>query len=276
MEPLTLFKQNFAVSESLLQLYQVFQGLTRKELQEELRLAVCVHMKLPANAILDHAVNDRVAVLATSAARIPESLILSGGLDFLLRQSVVVACTALETFFWDVLRENVVTVIRARKSRADDTLKDISVKLGDFMSIDQYAEPEFRLQQVILKNFERGTLYGIESIDKITRILTVTSFWEQIEKLSGVPAASIKTQVGALIQRRNQIAHRADRPGEDDESDGHGLRPIAHAWAEAHVNSARVLVTASGVVIGAALKKLEADIRTSNEQAEARRLVGKA
>jgi len=54
---------------------------------------------------------------------IPSCLTTEKGLDFLLRQAVVVACSALESFIWDILRENTLTVIRAKGRKADDSLK---------------------------------------------------------------------------------------------------------------------------------------------------------
>jgi hypothetical protein len=226
VEALTLFHQNFAVAESLVQLYQLFHGLSRSDLGKELHLAICTHWKAPGNTVVQHASNDRVSVLARSATRIPESLMIDGGLDFLLRQAVVVACTCVESFFWDALRENVLTIIKARRSGADDVLKNITLKLGDYISIQQYEDPDLRLRQIILNNFERGTLYDTNSIDRITQIMTVRNFWAEVQKICGEDAANLKRLVGDLISRRNQVAHRADRPGDGEEADGHGLRPI--------------------------------------------------
>ena len=272
MEALTLFHQNFAVAESLLQLYQLFHGLTHAELSSELHLAICAHWKVPENSVVRHASNDRVSVLARAATRIPESLTLDGGLDFLLRQAVVVACTCVESFFWDALRENVLTVIKARRSGADESLKNITIKLGDYISIQQYEDPELRLRQIILSNYERGTLYDTNSIEKIAQILTVRNFWADVQKTCGEDAANLKRNVGDLIFRRNQVAHRADRPADGEEADGHGLRPINLSWTNVRVQAAKTLVTAGAEVFLIAIRKLESDIHAASEQEEARRL----
>lgn len=274
MQALTLFNQNFAVAESLLQLFQVFNGLSPQELKEELRLAICAHWEVPDNSVVHHACNDRVTVLARSASPIPGSLVMSGGVDFLLRQAVVVACTSLEAFFWDALRENALTVVQARRTGADETLKNIPLTLGDYMSISQYDDPDFRLRQLILKNFARGTLYSAEKIEEIAKVLTIQKFWEQVEKRTGEPASNLKRNAGELINRRNQIAHRADRPDEGEEADGHGLRPITFAWANVRAQAARTLVSASAEVIAEAVKRLESDIKVAREQVEARKLAG--
>ncbi len=276
MESLNLFHQNFAVAESLMQLYQLFNGLRQADLNKDLRLAVCRHWNIPDHSVVQHAAHDRVSVLARATTHIPESLILEGGLDFLLRQAVVVACTCVESFFWDTLRENVLTVIKARRSGADESLKNITLKLGDYLSIQQYEDPDLRLKQIILNNFERGTLYDTKSIDEITKTMTVRNFWDEVQKSCGEDAASLKKKVGELISRRNQIAHRADRPDESEQADGHDLRPIKYSWTNAHVQAAKTLVTAGAEVIRAAIDKLELDIQTSLEQEEARRLAREA
>ena len=273
MQALTLFNQNFAVAESLLQLYQLFHGLKKTEFKEELRLAICSFWGAPENTAIQPALNDRIMVLARAATPIPESLTLEGGLDFLLRETVVVACTALEAFFWDVLRENVLTIVQARRSGADESLKNLTFTLGDYMSLQQYEDQDLRLRQIILKNFERGTLYDTESIEKVTKILTITNYWEQIEKLTGEKTSNLKRLVGELIQRRNQIAHRADRPEGHEETDSLGLRSINYAWANLRVQSAKTIVNASADLISKTIRRLEADIELSKQPEEARKLV---
>ena len=228
MEALTLFHQNFAVAESLVQLYQLFHGLSRSDLSKDLHLAICAHWRAPTNTVVQHASNDRVSVLARSVTRIPESLTIDGGLDFLLRQAVVVACTCVESFFWDALRENVLTIVQARKTKADESLRKLTLTLEQYISIQQYEDPDFRLQQIILANFERGTLYDVGQIDGIAQIMTVQNFGRRLKESRGRPASQLKQLVQDLINRRNQIAHRADRPGEGEEADGHGLRPITY------------------------------------------------
>lgn len=118
MQALTLFHQNFGVAESLLQLYRLFHGLKEADLKEDLRLAICGFWGAPDNTAFQPAINDRVIVLARAATPVPPALITDGGLNFLLREALVVGCTALEAFFGDVLRENVLTIVKARRTGA--------------------------------------------------------------------------------------------------------------------------------------------------------------
>lgn len=273
MQALTLFNQNFAVAESLIQLYELFHGLRQVDLKEDLRFAVCSLLGAHQHAAIRPSMNDRVLVVAQAAARVPESLTMAGGLNFLLREAVVVACTALESFFGDALRENVLTVVQARKTRADESLRKLTFTLGDYVSIQQYDDQDYRLKQIILKNFERQTLYDAASLERIAQILTIRNFWEEIERITGNRAGDFKRTLGELIQRRNQIAHRADRPEEGEEADPFGLRPITLAWTNHRIQNAKTIVTASAELIEKTINGLEADIQANKEQEEAQKLI---
>jgi HEPN superfamily RiboL-PSP-like protein len=267
--------QNFSVAEHLLQLHELFRDLQEEAANESLRIAVCKTLLLPEQTVLRQARNEQVVLVAKATVPIPHSLLVKDGINFLLRQAVVVACTALESFFWDALRENVLTIVRARKRGADESLRKLTLSLDDYLSLEGYDDPDIRLQQIILKNFERGSLYDASSIERITTILTVKEFWQQVSRKCGLPDTDIKRQIGELINRRNQVAHRADRPDDAadpvEEQDGHGLRAISYAWANARVATAKNVVAAASEIFGATLKKLENQLEQEAEQQLARK-----
>lgn len=279
MQARDLATQNFAVAEHLLQLHELFRGLREEQATEPLRLAVCQFMDIPETSSLRQARNEQVLIAARATAPIPPSLLIAEGLDFLLRQAVVVGCTALESFFWDVLRENVLTIVRARKRGADDTLKKLTLTLDDYLSLESFENYDDRLKEIILKNFERGTLYDTSSIDRIARILTVTQFWPQISKKCGLSESEIHKQLSELIRRRNQVAHRADRPDEradpPENQDGLGLRAISFAWAHTRVATAKAVVSAAADLFVKTIGQLEKQLVQEEEQKIARQTLAK-
>ena len=274
MQAYDLAIQNFSVAEHLLQLHELFRGLQESPAGEPLHLAVCSCFDIPEKTVLRHARNDQVVLVAKATAPIPSSLLVEDGINFLLRQAVVVGCTALESFFWDALRENVLTIVRARKRGAHESLRKLTLSLDDYLSLEGYEDPHVRLKHIILKNFERGTLYDASSIEKIAKILTVKDFWAKIAAKTGNPDKEIKRHIGEIIHRRNQIAHRADRPGEDaeqpEERDGHGLRVINYAWANTRVSTAKNVVSAASEIFTETLKQLEVQLAQEEEQRLAR------
>jgi hypothetical protein len=261
--------QNFGVAEHLLHLHQLFRDLRRFEPKETLTLAVCEEMSAPAGTALHHAKNEHLACSIKATIPLPSCLLETDGLDFLLRQSILVSCTALESYFWDVLRENALTVIRTKGRKADATLKEITLTLDDYLSLEGYGDPDERLSQIILKRFERGTLYDLAKIDEIAGILTVKDFWTPVAAQTGISASDLRTRLGNLVQRRNEITHRADRPDQKtrpEDIDSYGLRAMSHAWATTHVMTAKSIVVASADVFKKAISQLEMILTQKEEQ----------
>jgi len=260
MNPLTLFNQNFSTAEKLLQMYLSAGGLKRTEFPESFRNAVCAVWGVKDNTHIRYASNDRMIILTRSASGIPELIMEEGGMDFLLRQAVMVACTALESFLWDMVRKNAPTIVRAHRTKADHELRNLTLTLEQYLSMERVGDLNLRLQKVILQNFERKILHDMGSIDRIANILTVRNFWEEIEKTCGGTAADIKRLVGELIARRNQIAHRADRPDDQEETDRHGLKPITFSWTNMRVQAVKTFVLAAAEVFSMTLRRLEQKI----------------
>lgn len=262
--------QNFAVAEHLLQFYELFRGIREVYPDDELRLTVCRLLNLPETATIRHAKNKQLLMCAQATAPIPPALLIEGGIAFLLRQSVVVACTSLESFFWDSLRENVLTIVKARRRGADKSLRELTLTLDDYLSIQGYTDRDERLRQIILKNFERRTLYDSDSIEKIAAVLTVRNFWDDVGRRCGRNVRELRRDLDELITRRNQIAHRADRPTAGEEQDGHGLRVIHSAWVRTRLATARSIVDAANQVFTETIKGMEEQLARDREQELAR------
>lgn len=262
--------QNFAVAEHLLQLYELFRGLHEKPPAEELRLAVCREMACPENTGMRESLNDHLVLLSKTVAPLPQALLLPDGLNFLLRNAVIVACTAVESFFWDSLRENVLTIVRARRRGADEELRKLTLTLDDYLSIEGYADPNERLKQIILKNFERRTLYDAESVGKIASIMTVRDFWTAVGRRCGRNATDVRRELDDLINRRNQIAHRADRPNPDanplEETDQNGQRAIHAAWVTTRISTAKGLVNSANECFRETLTRMQEQLDRDQEQ----------
>lgn len=269
MQALDLAIRNFAVAEHLLHLQELFAGAAAFQPADGYSLALCAELDLPTGSALQHVKNSRAVLGVQGSVPVPSCLTTTQGLDFLLRQAVVVSCSALESFVWDILRENALTVIKARGRKADDSLKNITLTLDDYLSLENYDDPDDRLMEIILRRFERGTLYDSTKIDEIMKILTVRDFWKDVVDHTGLDAKSIRGQLSDLITRRNDIAHRADRPKDGTppaDCDPHGLRPITHAWVNTRVVNAKSFVQAAAASVGTAVKDLQKVIDQREEQ----------
>lgn len=269
MRAYDLALQNFSVAEHLLQLHQLLRELNSYDPGKEFALAVCERLELKPGSALHHAKNNHLLCGISRAIPLPSCLLLKEGVDFLLRQAVLVASSAIESYFWDTLRENALTVIKAKGRKADSSLRDITLTVDDYLSLEGYTDPDERLRQIILRRFERGTIYDFAKIGEIARILTVPDFWNETAKLVGLKSAALQNTLSTLIQRRNQITHRADRPDETtkpEDVDTHGLRAISFPWASTHLSAAKSFVIAADIVIKKAIEALDEIIAQKEEQ----------
>lgn len=264
-----LAQQNFATAAHLLDLCRLLQGLKKFDVDKEFALAVCSKMEVAGDTAFHHARNESVLCCVKAAMPLPSCLLTDGGMDFLLRQSILVAAAAVESFLWDVLRENALTIIQAKGRKADETLRNITLTIDDYLSLEGYEDKDVRLRQIILKRFERGALYDLDKVSEIAQILGVRDLWKDVGKEIGSSPEDIKAKLMALINRRNQIVHRADRPDEGapaTEIDCHGLRKIGYAWANNHVQLAKSFVTGSAAVIARSMEQMEQIISRRTEQ----------
>jgi len=269
MQALDLAIRNFAVAEHLLHLQELFAESSSFKPEDTFSLALCEELNLPKGTALHHVKNKRAVLGVLGSVTLPSCLTTNQGLDFLLRQAVVVSCSALESFVWDILRENALTVVRARGRSANETLKKITLTLDDYLSLEGYEDPDERLRQIILQRFERGALYDLEKVSEIMTILTVRDLWKEVTTHTGIGEKEVKDRLTDLIQRRNHIAHRADRPDDNTSGvdvDAHGLRPITHAWVSTRIANAKAFVNAAASAVGKAIEKLELIIAQREEQ----------
>ncbi len=269
MKARELALQNFAIANHLLDLHQLFSGLNSFDPGRDFELAICSKMNTSSETVFHHTKNDRVLCSVKATVPLPSCLLADEGMNFLLRQSVLVSAAALEAFFWDILRENTLTIIQAKGRKADDSLRNVTLTLDDYLSIEEYQDKDERLRQIILKRFERGTLYELDKITEIAQILGVRDLWEDVSRQTSTSVAEIRTKLQNLITRRNLIAHRADRPeepGNPEEVDRHGLRRITYAWANTHVNFAKSFVTASSDIFEKSIEQMNQIIARKTEQ----------
>src|ERR1035438_1557601 len=114
MTPKQVFDVSFHISESLVHLYRLFED---EGIQTEEQMAVSLRRLLNTDEA------DRMLILQNSVflgcvfekANVPESTFRPQSLQNLLRQAIVSACTAYETFLSATLQQNIDTVIELRQ-----------------------------------------------------------------------------------------------------------------------------------------------------------------
>jgi hypothetical protein len=199
--------------------------------------------------------------LIRELAEIPPSAIKRSALCNLLRQAVVTASTALETYLPILLRENLPEVIRIRgrdfvpkkDEEINNQFKTLTFALDEVVRILVEPDPLFVANKMI-SSLNFSYLSGKRGIHVTGTLLALDNPWRLIAEQLGRAEEEIKKTLDATVKRRNDIVHRADRSQDDPAGPA---QEIGFPWAKQAVETIRVVCLALDDLVSNRLKELK-------------------
>lgn len=239
LSPRQIFEDNIRPAELMLRVYRLLEHDTPKT-DGEMVQALRVLVKADADEGLLLIYNEIFLGLIREGAQIAPLSIRRTALRNLLRQAVVTACTALETYLPMLLRSALPVVIRARgrdfvphDKVVDEQFKNLTFSLRDVVRILEDPNPLFIANKIIsFVNF--SYLSGVRGIHVTGSLLGIKEPWSQIAQRLHRNEDDLKTIVTETVNRRNDIVHRADR---DKKSLDGQPQEIGYAWAKQAVDT---------------------------------------
>lgn len=207
--------------------------------------------------------------LVRERAQMPSTTLRRSSLNNLLRQSVVAACTALETYLPSLLRANLPTVIEARGREfvpqdkdLQNYLKELKFSLGDTLRLlGDPTAPLFIANKVLgLTGFKY--LAGKKGVHAVGSLLALEDPWERISARLGRDRAELERSVEGTTRRRNDIVHRADRP---QSKPGGDAQEIGYAWSKQAVDSITNVCLALDELVAARMRELKEEANRNEE-----------
>jgi hypothetical protein len=155
----------------------------------------------------------------------------------LLRQALVAACAAGETYLADRAMEQIGPLITA--SAATARLRSVSLDIGIWLDIDdRYERKKWGLRGQVIEPFvRRESSTDPTKVGHILSLLGVTDWQVKLDKERHVARGETKAFLERLTARRNRIAHEGDRLGRgranltanEVKGDLDGLASVVHA-----------------------------------------------
>jgi hypothetical protein len=202
--------------------------------------------------------------LIRERAQIPASALKRSALDNLLRQAVVVACTALDTYLPSMLRVHLPDVIEAKgrdfvpmDGDLRDYFKDLIFDLSETLRIlgEPEAAPLYIANKILsLTNFKY--LSSKKGIHAVGALLSIEKPWVQIAERLQRDRKDLINIVDETTRRRNDIVHRADRPQSDPSGEVQG---ISYAWAKQAVDTIMHVCLALDELVSARMGQLKSE-----------------
>ena len=132
------------------------------------------------------------------------------GLRPLLRQALVAACAAVETFCADRVMERYGAAIKA----PSPCLLELRMTLGDYSYItDNFKRPGWGLRQIVELEVRKRASPAPSQIGELFGLIGEKDLMGRVDTLRKVEKGSSTETLERIVTRRNLIAHTGDRKG---------------------------------------------------------------
>lgn len=211
-KPLASFKENLEDAEKLVTFAKVFENRRKRRLRTEQRDRIGEALKIPQrdrNA-LDCIENEIVYLIFHDGDKL-------GPNDFhdvrpLLRQAIVAACAALETYLADKVMESLPQVMKMQEF--PKRLCDIPLTVGHWATIEkQYKRRSWGIRGVIEEAVREQASTAPSQMGQVLGIIGIIKWSKKLDEERNVIKGTSEKQLVKLTERRNQIAHAADMVG---------------------------------------------------------------
>jgi hypothetical protein len=208
------FDDNLADAEALVAVVRALRNRRVRRMRHELRERLGSALDLPKKHWegLDCIESDDLFAVFKPGSRVDRNSISEPSLRPLLRQALVAACAAVETFVGDRVMERLRGALDAdpRPTR----LLDLPMTVRDWLWIDEtYERRRWGLREVVDVEVRRLASPSPSQIGVTFGIVGEKNLWKRVDGRRGVPAGGSEMALDRIYERRNRIAHQGDRSG---------------------------------------------------------------
>lgn len=178
-------------------------------MRQELRFRVGNALKIPAGtrAKMDCLESNDLFVVMKPSGSLTRNQF--SDLQPLLRQSVVVACAAFETYLADKAMEFVGSNLRS--GNIPNRMKEINLTVGHWAAIEEYDRRGWGIRRIIEEHLREQSSAAPNNIGLVLSTIGVKSWATKVDSVRGVSKNTTVNQMQEIAERRNLIAHGADK-----------------------------------------------------------------
>lgn len=220
LPPRQIFEDNIRPAELLLKVYRLLEHDTPNT-EDQLLCSLRELVRADKEEHITVIFNEVFLGLIRERADISPSNIKRSALCNLLRQAVVTACTALETYLLTVLKEHLPTVIKVKgrdfipkDKETSEQFKNMVFNLDECLRLLRDPDPLFVANKMI-SFLDFSYLNGKRGVHVTAALLGIDNPWGEIGQRLHRNAEELKKVLDEAVNRRNDIVHRADRNKKD-------------------------------------------------------------
>lgn len=263
LTPLQAFEDNIRPARLMLKIYRLLH--CQDKFQDDGEFVDQLRKLISATAAEDLLVvqNEIFLGLVRAKAEMPKLWLRTVTLSNLLRQAIVASCTALESYLPALLRKHMPDVIAARgrsfvpKDKALSTqFKDLQFNLDDVLRVMVEQDAALFLSNKLIHFLDFKYTTGARGVHVVGVLLGLPDPWKAIaEHLQQKSPDDLKGTLENMVNRRNDIVHRADRSKKDLQGD---QQEITYAQANHGVEAINSVSNALDELVSRAVPQLAA------------------
>ncbi|MDD9994997.1 MAG: HEPN domain-containing protein [Dehalococcoidia bacterium] len=241
LKPFEAFTDNISDAETLLSYAVALKNQRPRRMRRELRECIRTTLKIPKKKMerFDYLVsNDLLLVF------IPGGTLSRNSFDDLrplLRQSLVAACAALETYIADKAMDFV-----GQALYTDETpprMREIQLTVGRWAEIEsRYKRRQWGIRSVVEDHIRENSSTAPNKIAQVLSTVGVQNWLKRVDVARNVSKGKTIQELEAITKRRNRIAHTADRQGR-------GRASIASEEVRGHIETIKSVVVATEAML---------------------------
>jgi len=269
MTPKQVFDDSFRMAELLMHVYRLLEneGLqTTGELVTSLRGV----LRCQEDEQIQLVVNTIFLGCIRESANVPGIHLKPQSLQNLLRQAVVSACTAYETYLTTLLQTHIFTVIEVKQHQffpedkdVKEYFKGLSLTIGDSFRLLNDAERSVFLGQKIVSYVQSKNVGSVNGLATIGLLLSMANPWTELAAHLQRDSEQVKKMVGDALKRRNRIVHDSDRlPGSNEME----KQAIAFAWTQQAVDTIKHVCLGFDELVTARMTEYRAELAGGNQE----------
>lgn len=159
----------------------------------------------------------------------------------LLRQSIVAGCAALETYLADKIMDRIGSALKAKD--LPKRLRSVPLTVGHWSDIERgYERRTWGIRAIVEEAVREQASTAPNKVGELLSMVGISEWNRKVDTARGVTRGTTEEQLHALTERRNRVAHSADRVG-------HGRANLKIEEAEGFLYQIRQIAEAVDVVM---------------------------
>ena len=239
--PSEAFNDSIRDAEALLSYAVGLANRRRRRMRQELRERIGSTLRIPKNrwGQLDCLESDDLLVIFIPGGNLSRENF--GDLRPLTRQSLVAACAALETYIADKAMEFVGQALDAED--IPRRMRDIPLTVGRWAEIERtYQRRKWGVRTVVEDYIRKTSSTAPNQIAVVLSTVGVHDWLKRVDSARHVRTGTTNEELIKITERRNRIAHSADRQGR-------GRASIMPQEVKEHIGTIRAVVKATESIL---------------------------